>query len=819
MTSTKSGFKKCFMKRYIILLLLVILYFISVNTLWAQQDQSNPRQIWSMDFDWKFHLGAIDYDKGWRKAKEFEKGPMAIDYYDAGWRTVDLPHDFVVEGQYDRTTRQESGYLPKDFGWYRKEFHIPAEDQNKRIYIEFDGVFRDCKVYLNNFFIGSHLSGYSSFYFDVTDFINYGGDNTIAVEVDARAYEGWWYEGGGIYRHVRLVKTDSLSVSPWGVYVTTESEKESDPAWADVKIETTVSNRYLEAVPCKVISTIKNSVGKTVAEMQTSSEIDRWADSLVKQKIRVNKPALWSAEAPNLYTLITKIIKDEQIVDTVETVFGIRTIRVEPDKGLFLNGQRIKLKGVCCHQDHACVGVALPDRVHEFRIEKVKQMGANSYRCSHNPPAPEILEACDRLGMLVIDETRVLSSSNEGLSQLRSLILRDRNHPSIIFWSIGNEEIKVQNTIEGRRIGRTMVELVRQLDPGRLITAAEDRSKADSIGLREVVDIKGINYDKHLYRSIHEGNPDLPLLATEIGATVTCRGVYETDPEKGYVHAYDEREKDVHWGPSAEKAWNAVASNDFLLGGFVWSGFDYRGEPQPFLWPQINSIYGIMDMCGFAKDNYYYYKSWWGDEPLVHIFPHWNWPNKLGESINVWCFSNCDEVELFLNGKSLGKKKMNHLSHLEWDVPYEPGELLAKGYKDGKLLLSDRVETTGPPAAVELVPDRNTINADSHDVVIITVRVVDEQGNVVPTAGNEVFFGVSDNAHILGVGNGDPSSHEPDKARKRRVFNGLAQLIVQTKDKPGNIEITATSNGLKSTKLNISTQPTERMPIIPTSAQ
>jgi beta-galactosidase len=451
------------------------------------------------------------------------------------------------------------------------------------------------------------------------------------------------------------------------------------------------------------------------------------------------------------------------------------------------------------------VGVALPDRIHQFRIEKLKEMGCNAYRCAHNPPAPELLDICDRLGMLVVDETRIMSSSSECLNQLESLVLRDRNHPCIIMWSLGNEERSIQGNIGGERIIQTMKQLVLKLDQTRPFTAAMN-GQFYGPGVARAVDILGFNYHPGDYDRYHEQYPNQPLISTECAATVCTRGIYGKNREKGYVWAYDIQEPELlTWASAAEEGWKAVATRPFIAGAFVWSGFDYRGEPTPYGWPCINSHFGIMDTCGFPKDNYFYYKSWWSDESVLHIFPHWNWPNRQGRPINVWCHSNLDEVELLLNGKALGKKSMQRNSHLEWKVPYTQGVLEAKGYQKGKVVATARVETTGEPVKINLLPDRTTIKADREDVSMVTVRVEDSEGRLVPTADNEISFKIKGPGRILGVGNGDPSSHEPDKATRRRVFNGLCQVIVQSVERAGAITLEATSPSLQKTKVVINT--------------
>jgi beta-galactosidase len=764
-----------------------------------------PRQRLLMDFGWRFHRGDISLNKNWQGARSYGKGAAGLHFDDSKWQRVDLPHDFVVEGEFTKNASKNNGFLPKGVAWYRKSFMVPKEDQSKRMYIEFDGVFRDCTVYLNGFYVGSNLSGYTSFHFDITDFVNFGEKNVLAVRVDATNHEGWWYEGGGIYRHVWLLKTDSLHVAPWGIFVSSKVKGDSKQEMAHVDILTKVLNRYSNDVQFVLHSTVFDPSGHRVADTRKQMKIESWADDEISQTVEVSNPALWSVDNPNLYRANTTIIREDKVVDEVETTFGIRTFYFDSERGFFLNGESLKIKGACCHQDHAGVGVALPDRIHQFRIEKLKEMGCNAYRCAHNPPAPELLDICDRLGMLVVDETRIMSSSSECLNQLESLVLRDRNHPCIIMWSLGNEERSIQGNIGGERIIQTMKQLVLKLDQTRPFTAAMN-GQFYGPGVARAVDILGFNYHPGDYDRYHEQYPNQPLISTECAATVCTRGIYGKNREKGYVWAYDIQEPELlTWASAAEEGWKAVATRPFIAGAFVWSGFDYRGEPTPYGWPCINSHFGIMDTCGFPKDNYFYYKSWWSDESVLHIFPHWNWPNRQGRPINVWCHSNLDEVELLLNGKALGKKSMQRNSHLEWKVPYTQGVLEAKGYQKGKVVATARVETTGEPVKINLLPDRTTIKADREDVSMVTVRVEDSEGRLVPTADNEISFKIKGPGRILGVGNGDPSSHEPDKATRRRVFNGLCQVIVQSVERAGAITLEATSPSLQKTKVVINT--------------
>ncbi len=473
-----------------------------------------------------------------------------------------------------------------------------------------------------------------------------------------------------------------------------------------------------------------------------------------------SKPILWSPESPKLYKLITAISIGSQLVDRKETEFGIRTFAFDPTNGFLLNGKHYELNGTCNHQDMAGVGAALPDALQYFRVAKLKEFGCNAYRTSHNPPTPELLDACDHLGMIVMDESRLLGSDEENLHKWKDQILRDRNHASVGIWSVANEEFSVQDSPQAGNVARTMQDFVKRLDPTRPVTYAAPEGDTFA-GINGVIDVRGWNY--HVGQDMdnyHAKHPAQPNVGTEQASTVSTRGIYENDKQRGYVSAYDVNAPD--WATTTERWWSYFADRLWLSGGFVWTGFDYRGEPTPYAWPCINSHFGILDTCGFPKDNFYYYQSWWTTNIVLHLLPHWNWPGKEGQEIRVDALSNCEEVELFLNGESLGKQPMKRNSKLSWQVKYAPGTLSAKGFNGGKVVAETKVETTGEPAAIQLTPNRATINADCEDVSVFTVCVTDAQGRVVPPASNRISFELSGAGKILGVGNGDPSCHEPD---------------------------------------------------------
>ena len=716
------------------------------------------------------------------------------------WTRVDLPHDWCVEGDFDKTAEHNHGFLPVGIGCYRQVFEVPASDLGRRIYVQFDGVMRNSTVWVNGHLMGTHPSGYTSFCYDLTDVLRYGeeGKNVIFVRVDAREYEGWWYDGCGIYRHVWLLKTDPLHVGHWGTYVTTPRITDQS---AEVSIHTTLLNEYACEKPCELVSTIVDASGKTIATVSTGAAIAAGDERKLEQTVAVPQPKLWSPDTPYLYQVLTEVRSEDKVVDTYETPFGIRSIEFTADRGFLLNGKPLIIKGTCNHQDFAGLGAALPDRVIEYKIRLLKEMGSNAYRSSHHPPTPELLDICDRLGMLVMDENRKLDSSAEGVADLKSMLYRDRNHPCIILWSMENEEA-LEGKPMGTRILTTLAKITRKIDPTRPVVAAMNQGWNEG-GYSDALDVVGYNYGQRGAQDVtdHVRHPKRKIIGSESASCTTTRGAYEEDKEKGYVPAYGTVLPS--WGCTLEQAWRDVAENPFLTGLFIWTGFDYRGEPTPYQWPCINSHFGLMDTCGFPKDVYHYLKAAWSDEPMVHIFPHWNWPGREGQEIEVWAFSNCDAVELSLNGTSLGKQRMIPNGHLVWKVKYAPGELVAKAYRDGHLAATKVVATTNPPTQIHLEPDRAMIAADGCDVSIVKVSIRDDQGRVVPIADNEVSFALEGPGKLIGVGNGDPSSHEADKGSRRRAFNGYCLAIIQAGKEPGKISLKATSPGLLSATILI----------------
>jgi beta-galactosidase len=780
---------------------------------------AGARDVISLDFNWKFHRGNIEGVISDTNGNMFPTPAfLSPAFDDSSWQTINVPHDYIVEGAFETNADEAHGYLPVEPAWYRKTMFIPAAGHGRRLWLEFDGVYRDSQMWFNGHFLGRHASGYTSFCYDVSDFVSPGTNNLLVVQVDPTQFEGWWYEGGGIYRHARLISVAPMYVTPWRVYVdpTVKNPGNGNQADASVHVATTVANDASNMVRATLLSEIIDSHGTVVASARNAHRVVASGSLEFSQTLALSGANLWSCDRPYLYVLRTTVLVGGVPVDQATTPFGVRTIHFDPDRGFFLNGKHVEIKGTCNHQDFAGVGVALPDRLYIWRVQKLKEMGANAMRFSHNEMAPELLDACDRLGILVMAENRHLGDSPEILGELDSLVRQDRNHPCMVLWSICNEE-KEQGSALGAKQARAMVKLIRGLDSSRPITAAMNNEIGH--GLTPVIDVQGFNYHPENYDPVHRQFPGKPLIATEIGATVGTRGCYVREPfhvpgdtalyegNSGAAHvaAFDVNAPD--WAQTAEEAWQAVAERPWMAGGFVWSGFDYRGEPTPFAWPGVSSQYAILDTCGFPKDVYYYYKSWWTDEPVLHIFPHWNWAGKEGQDINVWCYSNCRQVELFLNGRSLGRKAMRQYSHLEWNVTYEPGTLSARGYDaDGRLTAQSGIGTTGAPAAIALDPDRKTLSADGRDISMITVRIVDAQGRTVPVANNSVRFKVTGAGRLLGLGSGDPASHESDKGNQRSAFNGLCLAIVQSTGAPGEMTIEANSAGLNSATVFIETR-------------
>jgi beta-galactosidase len=794
----------------------------------APQTAITPRERLLLDFGWKFMFGHgtdpardLNFGRGqgdFAKSGEFRFSRVEFD--DSKWRALNLPHDWAVELPFVHDDEQQShGYKPlgrrypeTSVGWYRRVFDTAKEDESRRTVVEFDGAFRDVLVFLNGYFVGRNDNGYAPFRFDVTDFLNYGKKNCLTVRCDASFGDGWFYEGAGLYRHVWLTKTDPLHLGMDESYVRPTVNGNN----ASLGLGTVVQNEGHKPETCRVRWQIFDASGKEVAHAESAPQsIAADGSATFTANAELRNAALWSPETPNLYSAVVTVEDSGQRRDADRVTFGVRSLRWDADKGFFLNGKPVKIKGTCNHQDHAGVGAAVPDRLQDFRVTVLKGMGSNGIRTSHNMPTPELVDACDRLGMMMMCEARLMSSNPEGMAQLETMVKRYRNSPSIILWSMGNEETVLQFDQHGPLIVADMVERTHELDPTRLCTSAVNGSFNSHFP--DELDVMGFNYNLKVIDDWHKAHPGKPSLGSETASTVSTRGVYSTDKLRNWVSAYDLNYPP--WAETAEEWWKFYGTREWLAGGFAWTGFDYRGEPTPYGWPSINSQFGIVDMCGFPKDNFYYYKAWWGDEPSLHVFPHWNWAGREGETIPVWVHSNLDSVELFVNGKSQGSQKVQPLTHLEWKVKYEPGVLEARGTKNGKVVLTEKRETAGDPVSIRLTPDRSEIDADGQDVSVIRVEVLDKEGRAIPTADNMIEFRVTGEGALIGVGNGDPNCQESDKEPRRSLFSGLAQVIVQSTRNPGAITVEAYTAGwpppkLPSTKVVINTKAGAMRPIV-----
>ncbi len=795
-----------------------------------------PREQFLFDFGWKFTFGNscdpskdLGYGYGqsdFSKTGEFRVAKAGFD--DSAWRTLNLPHDWAVElpfvhddsGGGDNALKSH-GYKPlgrrfpeTSVGWYRREFDIPASDLGRRIWVEFDGAARDVLVFVNGCFIGRNDNSYAPFRFDLTDFLAYGAKNYIVLRVDASFGDGWFYEGAGIYRHVWLTKTDAVHLTRWDSFVRPTVNGDS----ATLALSTVVRNQSKQAASARVSWKVLDKKGATVATAESPEQsIPVDGEAPYTATATLANPALWSVDEPNLYSAIVTVESGGQPRDAERVSFGIRTAFFDADKGFFLNGKSLRIQGTCNHQDHAGVGAALPDRLQAFRIGVLQAMGCNAVRTSHNMPTPEWVDACDRMGVMMMCETRQMSSSPEGLAQLEVMVKRYRNSPSIIIWSVGNEEFILQDQMaeQGAKIAAAMVQRCHELDPTRVVSAAVNGGNEK--GVSDAFDIIGFNYNLKLPDPFHKKFPKRPIYGSETSSAISTRGEYSTDPLRNTVNSYDGV---VPWGETPEEWWTFYGTREWEAGGFAWTGFDYRGEPTPYGWPSINSQFGIVDMCGFPKDYFYYYKAWWGKEPSLHLFPHWNWHGREGDEIPVWVYSNLDEVELFVNGTSQGRQKVPHLGHVEWKVKYEPGAIEARGYKGGEVVLTEKRETTGPTVSLRLAAERTEINADGEDVAMLKVEGLDKEGRVVPIADNHIAFTIAGPGKLIGVGNGNPNCLESDKEPRRSLFNGLAQVIVQSTKRPGAIHIMAEKDGwdgtdLTSASIQITTKPVEARPSVP----
>ena len=765
------------------------------------------REKIKLDKNWQFHKGDIDIPLLTDKVYVYQSSKtqrqcfgVASPNYPVGpypypkenWKTVDIPHDYVIEGEVSPDKNEGLGFFDYDNAWYVKKFDIPKEDENKRLTILFDGVAKYATVYLNGCLMKRNFSGYTSFEVDITDVAKFGQTNTLAVYVDAKQFEGWWYEGGGIYRHVWLNKTNLISVDLWGVFV--KPKKISEKTW-EVSVETDVRNDYDANKSVSVEGFIIDKDGKIVASGKTAGLINKRDIRKLKYKLSVEYPNLWSPDSPTQYTFKTKVYQGKKQVDEVDVKFGFRTVYADPDKGLFINDKHYKIKGVCGHADFGLSGKAVPDNIHKYKVQLLKEMGANGYRCSHYAQASELMDELDSNGFIVMNETRWFESSEEGKAQLEMLVKRDRNRPSVMFWSLGNEEY-FHLTEEGRRITKSLRAVVEKLDDTRYIMTAINRTP-DVATVCEELDVIGVNYTWEAYEAVHKNFPNIPVLSSENCATGTTRGHYfADDPVKAFITAYDHDSSDRY--KSREYTWNFIMERDWMLGGYQWIAFEHRGEAK---WPRLCSQSGAIDLFMQKKDAFYQNKSHWTSEPMVYLLPHWNFNGFEGETVKVFAYTNQPKVELFLNGKSLGVKNLNKIDHGEWDVKYEPGVLEVLAYNDDKVVAKDKRVTSGAPTKLMLKLE-NEVKANGEDLAVVTCYVVDKDGNEVYDASVNVDFYTNELGKIYSTGS-DISDHTSIFLSNRKMRAGRITATIKVGETEGELKVYATSNGLENAVLTI----------------
>lgn len=819
------------MRKINILLLLFLIFFIQLHA-------QNKNRI-SFNEGWKFKLDSV------------HSYANIVSFDEHSWRSITLPHDWSIEGVFSKENpaTPEGGALPGGVGWYQKSFSIPAADKNKQVFIEFDGVYRNSEVYINGHLLGMRPNGYISFQYDITPYLNYDNNegkpvlsNMIAVKVDnSKQPNSRWYSGSGIYRNVWLTTVDKIHVDHYGTFITTPRVSENA---ATISIVTNLQNNYTTDKAVVLKTSVYDPKGNHIGTVSSRATVLNASKMVnvpfipVTQSLTLNRPPLWSLDKPVLYKCVTEVMVDGNIADVYETKFGIRTFSFDTDKGFFLNGKSVKILGVCDHHDLGALGSAINTRALERQLELLKAMGCNGIRTSHNPPAPELLDLCDKMGFIVMDEAfdmwaRQKTKYDYHLywkewhqKDLEDQILRDRNHPSIFIWSIGNEIPEqggdpAKGDTTGRIIARELITIVKALDTTRpIVTANNNTGPRNNIILSGAFDLIGFNYSHNNWDKFQERLPGKKMIVTESTSALETRGFYDNvnsdtirrwprreprpfkNPDSGYtVSAYDN--VSTPWGSTHEESIKALKKSEHVSGMYIWTGFDYLGEPTPYTWPARSSYFGIIDLAGFPKDVYYLYQSEFTNDPVLHIYPHWNW--KKGDTVDIISYYNkADEVELFLNGRSLGtRSKGKNELHVKWRIPFEAGTVKAVSKKDGKIILTKEIKTAGAPAAIILKADRNNIHADGKDLSFITATIVDKDGVTVPYADNLVQFKITGEGFIAGVDSGDPISHESFKSNQHTALSGLALAILQSNGKPGKITLTATGDGLAGKTITI----------------
>jgi beta-galactosidase len=758
--------------------------------------EAQTREVRSWDASWKFLKGDV----------QNAENPA---FNDADWRTVDLPHDWSIEGPFMEKGGggTSGGFLPLGIGWYRKQFDLPATGKGKKVFVQFDGIYKDSDVWLNGQHLGKRYNGYVSFEYDLTPHINWGGSNVLAVRVDNEKAGCRWYSGSGIYRHVWLTLTDPLHVGHWGATVTTPNVSAQE---ATVRVKTLVRNEYTEVRPCTLTTKILDPAGKVVATAEVSQAIPSGGTNEFSQDLTIPRPARWSVESPSLYTAVTAVTTGERIVDTYSTPFGIRDVIWDPDRGLLINGQSVKLKGVCIHHDLGALGAAFNEKAMERRLKVLKGIGCNAIRTAHNPPAPQLLDLCDRMGFLVIDEA--FDKWGPGNSvwaknwqmDLGSMLRRDRNHPSVILWSVGNE-VGEQQSEEGSKKLKMLTEFVHKEEPSRKVTCAA--SPSFSPAFVNATDIASLNYQEQWFEKYRKDNPKIIMLGSE--CYIYYRG---KDDNKKAFYPFN--------------PWLDTVKNDYAVGTFYWTGIDYLGEARAG-WPFHGWNCSLIDTCGFPRPISNLQRSFWTDEPMVHIAvlhdrldvqrpvkSHWDWPKMVshwtlpsleGQEVKIVTFTNCKSVELFVDGKSVGTKKLSDFEDkmIAWTVPCRAGTIKAVGLNDEKAVCSHELKTAGKPVGMVLSPDSAVLKADGRDVCHVEISIVDASGTLVPSAMHPLQFAIQGPGKIIGVDNGDLTSKESYQGMSRKAFNGRCLVIIQSTGKPGQIALTASSAGLSEGKVSI----------------
>lgn len=821
----------------------VLLFFLLLSC-----SEETKERTSNFNENWSFQLG------------EFTDA-FSPNFDDQEWRLLDLPHDWAIEGEFSENNPSGSGggALPGGLGWYRKKFIADKKLKGKKVFIDFDGVYMNSEVWINGHYLGKRPFGYISFRYDLTPYLLIGDENVIAVKVDNNEQpNSRWYSGCGIYRNVWLTVVNHIYVDQWGTFVTTPDITEES---AIINVATKLKNETIEDAKLLVKTTILDASGRRINSTESDETVDASSGAEITHLLKVDNPERWSIENPYLYSVVSEIIHNGKLIDSYITPFGIRSFSFDSEKGFFLNGESIKIKGVCMHHDLGSLGAAVNKRAIERQLEILKEMGVNGIRTAHNPPAPELLQLCDEMGFIVMNETfdmwrkrktphdysRYFNEWHE--KDLTDHMMRDRNHPSIFMWSIGNEvleqwthadadtldikqanlmlnlerNIKDQTALNEKLsvnslLTQKLTTLAKQLDPTRPITAGNNESNEwNHLFLADTLDIIGLNYHLEDFNLVKDNYPNKAFIATETTSALATRGYYKMPSDSAYIwpiswdvpfndstyscSSYDNNH--VPWGSTHEESWLKVKNNDYVSGLYIWTGFDYLGEPTPFWFPARSSYFGVIDLAGFTKDAYYFYQSEWTDEPMLHVFPHWNWEE--GQEIDIWAYyNNADEAELFLNGISQGtRKKEEDILHVYWRLKYTPGTIKVVTRKDGKEVLSHETHSAGKPYEIRLTPDRSIINADGNDLSFVTVEVLDKDGNLCPNADNLIYFDISGNGRVVGVDNGNPISLESFKEPHRKAFYGKCLVIIQGDKEKGNILLSASSENLDPSAVEI----------------